>query len=148
MAIPEKTSQYRSAFGFTGVVVKDNPDASDGTLMGGHLTAAGLITPPGASTAAAGTISADATVLPSGTASVYPTTGADGTKGVRISAADTVTGKRIDIANGAAAAVLKVYPPTGGTINGGSVDAAYSSASGRGAHLICLSGSGNTWAGF
>jgi hypothetical protein len=67
---------------------------------------------------------------------------------VRINGADKVDGKMLFIGNGASAAVLKVYPPTGGTINGAAVDAAYSSGSGRGSHLICLSSSANTWAGF
>ena len=148
MATPEKIAQYRNAQGFTGVVVKNDADAADGTLLGGHIVHAGMITPPGASTAALGANSGNAAVLPAGTGSFYPTTGADGTVGVRINGADKVDGKMLFIGNGAAAAVLKIYPPTGGTINGGSVDAAYSTASGRGGHLICLSGSSNTWAGF
>ena len=100
--------------------------------------------PVGASTAAAGSTTADAGALPAGTATVYPTTGADGTKGVIINAADKVTGRKIFIGN-TAAAVLKIYPPSGGVMNGGSADAGISTASGKGAEVICLSGSGNTW---
>jgi hypothetical protein len=148
MATPEKIAQYRNAQGFTGLVVKDNADASDGTLLGGHIVHAGMITPPGASTAALGSTTADAALLPTGTGSFYPTTGADDTKGVRINGADKVDGKMLFIGNGVANKILKVYPPSGGTINGAAADAAYSSASGRGTHLICLSGSANTWAGF
>jgi hypothetical protein len=148
MATPEKIAQYRHAQGFTGLVVKDNADGPDGTLLGGHIVHAGMITPPGASTVALGANSGNAAVLPAGTGSFYPTTGADGTVGVRINGADKVDGKMLFIGNGASASVLKVYPPTGGTINGGAADAAYSSGSGRGAHLICLSASANTWAGF
>ena len=148
MATPEKIAQYRNAQGFTGLVVKDNADAADGTLLGGHIVHAGMITPAGASTAAAGTTTADAGVLPSASGSFYPTTAADGNKGVRIAASDRVDGKMLFIGNGVSTAILKVYPPTGGTINGAVADAAYSSGSGRGAHLICLSGSANTWAGF
>lgn len=33
MSTPEKTNQGRSAIGFTGLVVKDDPDAADGTLL-------------------------------------------------------------------------------------------------------------------
>lgn len=99
----------------------------------------------GASTAAAGTTTADAGALPAGTAAVYPTTGADGTKGVVINAADKVTGRKIFVGNGVSNAVLKVYPPSGGTINGASADAAFSSGSGKGCELVCLSGAGNTW---
>jgi hypothetical protein len=148
MATPEKIAQYRNAQGFTGLVVKDNADASDGVLLGGHIVHAGMITPAGASTAAAGSTTADAGVLPSATGSFYPTTAADGIKGVRIAASDRVDGKMLFIGNGVSNQILKVYPPTGGTINGAAADAAYSSGSGRGAHLICLSSSANTWAGF
>lgn len=148
MAVPEKIAQYRNAQGFTGLVVKDNADAADGTILGGHIVLAGMIIPPGASTVALGSNSGNAAVLPAGTGSFYPTTGADGTVGVRINGADKVDGKVLFIGNGASASVLKVYPPTGGTINGASADAAYLSGSGRGTHLICLSASANTWAGF
>lgn len=148
MATPEKIAQYRNAQGFTGLVVKDNADASDGVLLGGHIVAAGMITPPGASTAAAGSTTADAGVLPSATGSVYPTTAANGTTGVRIAASDRVDGKMVFVGNGVSNQILKVYPPTGGTINGAAADAAFSSDSGKGAILICLSSSGNTWLGF
>jgi hypothetical protein len=100
---------------------------------------------PGASTAAAGSTTSDATALPSGTAAVYPTTGADDTKGVRVAATDKVTGRMIFIGNGVSNKILKVYAPSGGTINGGSADAAFSSASGGSVIIYCLSGSGNTW---
>lgn len=99
----------------------------------------------GASTAAAGSTTTDAGLLPAGTAQTYPTTAADGTKGVRISASDKVTGRTIFVGNGVAAQTLKIYPPTGGTINGAAADAAYVTASGKGALLKCLSSAGNTW---
>lgn len=101
----------------------------------------------GASTAAAGTVTGDATVLPAGTAEVYPTSAADGTKGVRLDAADNVTGRRLFVTN-TAAAILKIYPPTGGTINGGAANAAVSSVSGKGVILICVDGTAGTWAAF
>ena len=101
----------------------------------------------GASTAAAGSATGDAGVLPAGTGEVYPTSGADGTKGVRLHADDNVTGRRIFVTN-TAAAILKVYPPTGGTINGGAANAALSSVSGKGVVLICIDGTAGTWAGF
>lgn len=99
----------------------------------------------GASTAAAGSATGDAGALPAGTAVVYPTTGADDTKGVVLSAADQLTGRTVLIGNGVANKILKVYAPSGGTINGGSADAAFSSASGKGVMAVCLSGPGNTW---
>lgn len=100
---------------------------------------------PGASTAAAGTTTADAEVLPAATAAVYPTTAADDTKGVRIHDNDKVKGRSLMIGNGVSNKILKVYPPSGGTINGAAADAACSSASGRGLCVYCLSASGNTW---
>ena len=148
MATPEKIAQYRNAQGFTGLVVKDDADAADGTLLGGHIVHAGMINPPGASTAAAGSIAGDAVALPSATSSVYPVTGADNTKGVKLANSEKVSGKVVFVANLVSTTVLKVYPPAGGTINGAAADAAFSTASGKGAILICLSGSGNTWAGF
>lgn len=99
----------------------------------------------GASTAAAGSTTADAGVLPAKTANVYPTTAADDTKGVRIHAADQITGRRIFIGNYVANKILKVYGPSGAVINGASADAAFSSVSGKGVVAICLSGAGNTW---
>lgn len=93
----------------------------------------------GASTAAAGTTTADATALPSGTGYFYPTTAADDTKGVRIAAADDVANRHIFVGNGVSNKILKVYPPSGGTINGAAADAAFSSASGKGVQLYCIS---------
>lgn len=99
----------------------------------------------GASTAAAGSTTLDAGVLPAGTAGVYPTTAADGTKGVRVHASDKVTGRMIWIGNGVSNQVLKVYAPSGGTINGAAADAAFSSVSGKGVMIYCLDATGNTW---
>jgi len=99
----------------------------------------------GASTAAAGTTVADAGDLPAGTGTIYPTTAADDTKGVVINAADKVTGRMLIIGNGVSNKILKVYGPSGGNINGLGADTAFSSASGKGVLIVCLSGSGNTW---
>lgn len=99
----------------------------------------------GASTAAAGSATGDAGALPEGTSSVYPTTAADDTKGVRVHASDQVTGRTILIGNGVSNKILKVYPPTGGTINGASANAAFSGASGKGVIMVCLDGTANTW---
>ncbi len=99
----------------------------------------------GASTAAAGSTNADAAALPLGTASVYPTTAADDTKGVILTASDKVTGRMIFIGNGVSNKILKIYPAAGGTINGAAADAAFSTASGKGAILYCLNATANTW---
>lgn len=64
-------------------------------------------------------------------------TAADGTKGVRIHADDDVVGREVVIINTVNSAVLKVYPPTGGTINGGVADASLNTASGKSMRLVC-----------
>lgn len=110
----------------------------------GTVTAVTVTGAVGASTAAAGTTTADAGALPAG-ATILPTTGADDAAGVLINAADKVTGRMLHIGNGVSNKVLKVYPATGGTINGAAANAAFSSASGKGVIAVCLSGSANTW---
>jgi len=101
--------------------------------------------PVGASTAAAGSTTADAGVLPAATGLIYPTTAANGTTGVRIHANDKVTGRTLFIGNGVSNQILKVYPPSGGTINGAGADAAFSGASGKGVIISCLNSAANTW---
>ncbi len=123
------------------------------TLTNKTLTAPTIASPVvtesiGASTSAAGSTSADAGALPAGTARVYPTTAADDTTGVIIHANDKVTGRMLFIGNGVANKILKVYPPAGGTINGGAANAAFSTASGHGAIVLCTSSGDNTWLGW
>ncbi len=123
------------------------------TLTNKTLTAPTIASPVvtesiGASTSAAGSTSADAGALPAGTARVYPTTAADDTTGVIIHADDKVTGRMLFIGNGVANKILKVYPPAGGTINGGAANAAFSTASGHGAIVLCTSSGDNTWLGW
>lgn len=126
------------------------------TLVGKTLTAPTINTAtiavvnatPGATTAALGTNVGNAAALPAGTATVYPTTAADGTVGVVIHANDKVTGRMLFIGNGVSNAILKVYGPSGAVINGAAADAAFSTASGKGAILYCLSGVGNSWLGW
>ena len=71
---------------------------------------------------------------------------ADSTKGVKINGADKVSGKMLWILNTVSGQTLKVYPPAGGVINGGSADAAVVSAAGRGICIVCLSAGSNIWA--
>ena len=123
-----------------------NGTATGGITLGTTVTLSKSLTGSiGASTAAAGTTTADAGALPAGTATFYPTTAADDTKGVVINAADKVTGRALFIGNGVGNKILKVYPPSGGNINALGADAAFSSVSGKGVFIVCLSGSGNTW---
>ena len=129
-----------------GKVLYDCADTATAQVELGVFNGKGVTI--GASTAAAGSTTSDAGVLPAATSDVYLTSAADGTKGVRVHADDKVTGRRLYIHNGVSNAILKVYPPSGGTINGASADAAFSSVSGKGVVLICTSASSNTWAGF
>jgi hypothetical protein len=101
----------------------------------------------GVTTAAAGTTAADAGALPPAK-SILPVSGADGTKGVILDIHDAYLGNMVRVANLVSTAVLKVYPPTGGTINGAAANAAASSASGKGMTLVCLAATstGGTWA--
>lgn len=131
-----------SDFGATGIktdVIAESTGAA-GVTIDGAVNAS-----LGGSTAAAGTTTADATVLPAATDEVYPTTGADDTKGVRLHASDKVTGRKVLIGNGVSNKILKVYPVSGGTINGAAADAAFSSASGKGVVFVCLDSTANTW---
>jgi len=137
-----------SEFGSQGIkadVIAEDTSGAGVTIDGLLIKDGGLNVTPGASTAAAGSATGDAGVLPAGTSSVYPTTAADDTKGVRVHASDKVTGRMLFVGNGVSNKILKVYPPTGGTINGAAADAAFSSDSGKGVVLVCLSSVSNTW---
>lgn len=145
--ITNQTALAAGATGSTpaGTLVYDVTSGSDATINLNNFSRRESI---GASTAAAGSTTADAGVLPAGTGAFYPTTAADGTKGVRVSSTDEVTGRKIYIGNGVAAQILKVYPPTGGTINGAAANAAFSSASGKGVVMICVDSATQVWAAF
>lgn len=83
--------------------------------------------------AAAGSTTANATVLAKVPLTVV--TGGDATKGVRLPV--LAIGESMDIHN-QAAAVLKLYPPTGSKINGGSTDAALSVAANSRVRATCI----------
>lgn len=90
-----------------------------------------------AAAVAAGSTTTDALVLGISNA-VFVVTAADGAKGVRLTA--IATDAEVKVINNAAA-VLKIYPPTGGTINGGSADASISVSANRTALLHQISAS-------
>lgn len=120
--------------------------ATSATSLAGTAAITTETDAPGASTAAAGANNGDAAALPSGTAKVYPTTGADDTKGVIVSEEDNVAGRLFFIGNGVFNKQLKVYPPSGGSINGAGSNAAFLSSSGKGVVMYCLtSGGSSTW---
>lgn len=84
--------------------------------------------------AALGTVNTDATSLTPFSETVYRVTGADAAKGVRLpKVPPTVGGKFVIILN-VNAAILKVYPPIGGTVDGGGTNAAF--AQGASASVI------------
>lgn len=85
--------------------------------------------------AAAGSDETDAAAIPD-----YPlvsVTAADGTKGVILPPSGA--GKVIEVYNVANAA-LKVYPPAGGNLNGGSANAALSVGAKSPGRFICVTG--------
>jgi hypothetical protein len=89
-------------------------------VLGGALFSVAPIFSSG-SVAAAGTTLSTAAPL---AATVNHVTGADSTKGVRLPAARA--GTLVAVYNATAGQTLSVYPPSGGTINGGSANAAVS----------------------
>lgn len=93
-----------------------------------------------AALASAGSTQADAGAV-SGAVPVYNVSGGDGTKGVVLPVA--VSGTELTVYN-AGAGILKVYPASGGSINGASANAALSVASKTVARLISLDGT--NWA--
>ena len=119
------------------VYVKQITPTNSGSLTGASV---------GASTAAAGSTNADAATLPVATATTYPVSAADDTKGVILHVDDKVTGRLIFIANKVSNKILKVYAPSGGTINGAAANAAFSSASGKGVIIQCIDAATNAWA--
>lgn len=93
-----------------------------------------------AALASAGSTQADAGAV-SGAVPVYNVSGGDGTKGVVLPV--VVAGTELTVYN-AGAGILKVYPASGGSINGASANAALSVASKTVARLISLDGT--NWA--
>lgn len=116
-----------------GVAI-DGLTARDGTYQ---------VSVSGTSTAAAGSTGSDAAALPSG-AGAYTVTGADGTKGVKINATDQVTGRTFIIHHTVGGTGLKVYPPSGGNINGLGVDVATSVT--KSVQCTCINATSKTWA--
>jgi hypothetical protein len=108
-------------------VTQDNATINKGTLydvtlvnptVSGSIT--GAVRLPVAAVAATGSTQGDAAALSEG---LNVVSAADGTKGVVLPTA--VAGMTVIVKNTAAAA-LKIYPATGGAINAGAANAAYS----------------------
>ena len=147
---PNGTNTINGGAASASILIRPNTVASfqydSSTAWSAIATGQNGVVTIGASTAAAGSTTTDAGVLPAATAEAYLTTAADGTKGVRINAADNIAGRSIRVANGVSTAILKIYPPSGGTINGAAADAAFSTVSGKGALLVCTAA--GTWYGW
>lgn len=91
--------------------------------------------------ALAGSAGSDAVAI-SGTKFVHQLTGADGTKGGKL--AVTATASICHIMMNTTAGVAKIYPGSGGTINGGSADAAFSALTGI-KPIVCCTTAADTW---
>lgn len=94
-----------------------------------------------ASLASAGSTQSDGAAV-SGAVPFYNVSGGDGTKGVVLPVA--FAGTELAVYN-AGAGALKIYPATGGAINGGSANAALSLAAKGISRLVSLDGT--NWAG-
>jgi len=140
---PNVGTASSGAFNNTGVgyYVGDaiaSPNTSAGALTGDQFgffakTESGGGATQASTVAAAGSTQADAASLQVGFNLV---TGADGTKGAILPAG--APGRVVYVKNADAAnAILKVYPPTGGTINALSANAAISMALKTAAVFIC-----------
>ncbi len=91
--------------------------------------------------AAAGTDQGSAAPITVGSLGLIKVTGADGTKGIRLPVASG--GEAYVIRNTSGTLALNVYPATGGTIDGGSVNAAKSVAAATG--LVFVAIAANEW---
>lgn len=118
--------------GGTGVTATTgNVTATAGALSGLRLTSAA-----GAgfeAIASAGSTTSDAGAL-TVTKGFHQVTGADGVKGVKVG---SMVAGDIHVLLNTTAAVLKVYAPTGGTVNGAGADVAFSALTGI-KPIICV----------
>ena len=93
--------------------------------------------------AAAGSVQGDAGAL-SATKFFHRVTGADGTKGVILGAAGANEVGQFHTILNTTAGVLKIYPATGGTVNGGAANAAFSALTGI-KPIVCYVSAASTW---
>lgn len=121
-------------------------DESGNTLSSSVFVFPGATFVPGSfgTLAAAGNSQGTAAAIVTATVAV---TGADSTKGVLLPT-PTVLGQEVTVVNTVSGQTLKVYPDsggTGGTINGGSANAAATLASAKGATYVCTGLSPTAW---
>lgn len=111
-------------------------------VVGGELTTTGLVFPAAnyESVAGAGTTVADAATLTAGK-NIFRLTGANGTVGWKF---PTSTAGEFKILLNTTAGVAKVYAASGGTVNGGAADAAFTALTGI-KPILCYSTAADTW---
>lgn len=93
--------------------------------------------------AGAGTTVADAAAL-SASKIVHQITGANGTVGWKFPSTPAGSVGQVMILLNTTAGVAKIYAASGGTVNGGSVDAAFSALTGI-KPIICIATAADTW---
>jgi len=126
-----KNSSNQTTVGVIGVNSNDDTEIGAITTKGVKLPA--LVTSLD-TVAGAGTTVADAAAL-SGTAYVHRLTGANGTVGWKFVTATPVGS--VQILLNTTAGVAKIYGESGSTVNGGSVDAAFTALTGV-KPIICI----------
>lgn len=116
--------------------------SSSAVVSTGQITGTGLVFPVAnyETLAGAGTTVADAAAL-SATKHIHQITGANGTVGWKFAAS---TAGQFEILLNGTAGVAKIYANTGGTVNGGSVNAAFSALTGI-KPILCISTAVDTW---
>jgi hypothetical protein len=110
--------------------------------IGGELTATGLLFPAAnyEAIAGAGTTVADAATLTAGK-NIFRITGANGTVGWKF---PTSVAGEFKILLNTTAGVAKIYAASGGTVNGGAADAAFTALTGI-KPILCYSTAVDTW---
>lgn len=93
--------------------------------------------------AGAGTVIGDATDL-SGTVFVHQLTGANGTVGWQLPTVTVANKNQVHFLLNTTAGVAKLWPESGGTINGGSASAAFSALTGI-KPIVCVVTGAATW---
>ncbi len=93
--------------------------------------------------AGAGTVTGDAAAL-SATKYVHQLTGANGTVGWKLPTVAAAKENQVHFLLNTTAGVAKLWPETGGTINGGSTDAAFSALTGI-KPIMCVVTGAKTW---
>jgi hypothetical protein len=93
--------------------------------------------------AGAGTVTGDAAAL-SATKYIHQITGANGTVGWKLPTVAAAKENQVHILLNTTAGVAKLWPETGGTINGGAADASFSALTGI-KPIICVVTAAKTW---